>query len=175
MRVNNGLRNAVGRRTLTVEAVLSRLEFDPSTGVFRWRVKRGSRGAGQCAGTLNDAGYLIIYIDGHGYRAHKLVWLLCHGEWPIFEIDHKDLDKSNNRLGNLRPATHSQNGMNREKSPSMYSDHKGVSFDLSREKWVAQIGVGKKNIYLGRYSSEEGAANAYRSASVRFHGEFSRF
>lgn len=41
------------------------------------------------------------------------------------------------------------------------SQYKGVSFDKSRKKWLAQIKINYKKIFLGRYETEEEAKNAY--------------
>ena len=65
---------------LTRERLDELLRFDPATGHFYWRKKRGKTRAGTQAGTLNDNGYVIIGVDYRRYRAHHLVWLHLHGD-----------------------------------------------------------------------------------------------
>jgi hypothetical protein len=173
--MGNELRKSNPRKPPTRERVQELLAYDPLTGVLRWKVKRGSRAAGQVAGTINADGYLIINIDGHGYRASQIAWLSATGDWHPF-LDHRNRQTDDNRLANLRPATRAQNGWNRRaKLNKRYSDHKGVSFDRSRGKWTAQISADHQVENLGRFDSEEQAISAYRAAAVKKHGEFVHF
>jgi len=49
-------------------------------------------------------------------RAHRLVWIAYNGQIPKgLEIDHKNRDKHDNRLSNLRVVTHSDNCKNRRR------------------------------------------------------------
>lgn len=61
--------------------------------------------------------------------AHIVVWEIHYGKVPAgFLIDHIDRNKSNNRIGNLRLVTHSQNQQNRGKDSRKASGlPKGVS------------------------------------------------
>jgi hypothetical protein len=54
------------------------------------------------------------------------------------------------------------------------SGMKGVSWDSSRGKWIAQIGHNGVNIKLGRYRCPTAAYVSYCLASARLHGEFGR-
>ena len=83
------------------------LSYDPDTGLFRWSKNKGSKDAGELAGCVSPKGYILIGIDGCLYLAHRLAWLYVHGEFPEKDIDHRDQDKSNNRICNLRLATSS--------------------------------------------------------------------
>src|SRR5262245_57095359 len=101
---------------VTRERLLELLEYDPETALLTWKQDRGGKAkTGIVAGRLAANGYIDITIDSRRYKAHRLAWLYVHGEWPPEEIDHRDLDKANNRLANLRPASHQQNLYNRPK------------------------------------------------------------
>lgn len=86
-------------------------------------------------------------------------------------IDHINGIKSDNRICNLRPATRSQNGANRVAIRGM----KGAFFHKSSGKWSAQISKENKKMHLGLFDTEGEAHEAYKEASLRMHGEFSRF
>ena len=86
-------------------------------------------------------------------------------------IDHIDQNKHNNCADNLRWATKSDNAMNVPKKDGS-SKYKGVHWDKSRNKWVAKIKVMYKNVYLGRFDTEEEAAKAYDSYIIQHLADF---
>ena len=92
---------------------------------------------------------------------------------PGFLTDHKDHDGLNNQKCNLRSCNNSQNKANSIKQKGQTSSkYKGVTWDASVNKWVAQKRFNKKTIKLGRYKSEEDAAIAYDKIAIKLHGEF---
>src|ERR1700691_3876259 len=82
-------------------------------GQLVWRVNRSQRvKAGMVAGSYNAKGHITIGIDGKSFMAHRIVYFLLRKYWPPYELDHKDGDKGNNRIGNLRKANVGQNQWN---------------------------------------------------------------
>lgn len=160
--------------TLTQERLKELLDFDENTGVLRWRHSRGGWGAGRVAGTTMHDGYRRIGVDKRQYQAHELVWLWMTGEFPEFLIDHKDLDRDNNRFGNLRRATSSQNLANQAISQRNTSGFKGVSRIRANGRWLATIKVMGKSRYLGTFDDPEIAHRAYVKAAENSFGEFAR-
>ena len=68
--------------------------------------------------------------------------------------------------------------MNPEKAiiePRMFSGnsskYRGVSYDRSRHKWLAQVKVNYKNKYIGRFNNEINAVLAYNNMARRYFGE----
>lgn len=166
------------RNDLTAEYVRSRVDYDPETGVFTWKRRNGVRDwwntkyAGKKAGRLKaDDGRVTIKLDGKSYFAHRLAWLIVTGFWPIFEIDHRNLDPADNRFANLREATTSQNCCNRRGRPGWL---KGTSWHTAVNKWQATIGANKKKVRLGFFDTQEEAHAAYAAAATLYHGEFAR-
>lgn len=104
----------------------------------------------------------------------KMVWMhreimgLAFGD--ILLVDHINGDSLDNRKANLRFANKAENGRNRKPTGKV----KGVTFNRNK-KWVAQITVNRKNIYLGSYTSQELAHEAYKEAAARLHGDFASF
>jgi hypothetical protein len=90
----------------------SLLEYDPATGELHWRVARNGRmRVGQLAGSWSN-GYIAVNVDGRKVYAHRIVWLLCKGEWPKQYIDHINGDRADNRIENLRDVSQVINGRN---------------------------------------------------------------
>ena len=64
--------------------------------------------------------------DVTDYVAHRLAWLYMTGEWPRHEIDQINLDRSDNRFCNLRPANRSQNSANSTSRASQIKPRDGI-------------------------------------------------
>lgn len=90
------------------------------------------------------------------------------------EVDHIDCDGLNNRMGNMRLASKSQNQMNARVRRSAKSDKKGVSWHKVTAKWQASITLNGKKRHLGLYKCETSAAMAYARECFKLHGEFAR-
>jgi HNH endonuclease/AP2 domain len=156
---------------LTRERLMEVLSFDADHGRFIWLSSgTGRRKVGGIAGCLNSCGYRVIGVDGQVYYAHQLTWLLFHGEWPCKDIDHKDRNRDNNRISNLRLATEAENQWNTITPKDNTSGHKGV-FRL-HNKWTAQIQKNNKRKHLGMFERFEDACAAYDAAAKTYHGEF---
>ena len=151
------------------------LEYNHDTGVFTWIKSNGNRRlkAGDVAGTKMKSGYIRITIKGKMYPAHRLAYLYMTGKFPENFIDHINHIKDDNIWTNLRDATNSQNQANRLKLNNNTSGYKGVCWDKERKKWGAQIMYMNKRIYLGRYTTLQEAAEAYKKKSIELFGEFS--
>ena len=146
------------------------LDYDPETGVFTRKVNIGYRVAGTIAGTT-DNGYRRIVINDRPYMAHRLAWLFIYGEFPKLQIDHKNGNRSDNRLINLRLATNAQNSANR---PPVGNGLKGCCYKKRNGRWVAQIMKECRQIHLGYFDTEQEAHSAYAEAATKLHGEFAR-
>lgn len=160
----------------SLEEVNKLLRYEPDTGEFFWRVNRGRHGrnlAGRLAGSDRGSCYIRLTIDGVRYYAHRLAWLLVHGTEPGEIIDHIDGNPSNNRISNLRVATHAQNISNSGLRPNNTSGYKGVSKDRSTG-YRATIVKNGKQFHLGSFATKEEAYAAYCKAAKKLHGEFAR-
>lgn len=160
---------------LTRSRLMEALTYCPATGVFRWRISlHGHGGAiepGDVAGKCCD-GYRVIGIDGGRYLAHRLAWLYMTGEWPSAFVDHRSLDRSDNRWENLRLATHTQNQANKHCRSDSFIGLKGVR--RCRGRWQARIKIDGIEKHLGTFDSPERAHAAYLRAAVHAFGEFAR-
>ena len=86
-------------------------------------------------------------------------------------VDHENSDGLDNRRGNLREVTRAQNARNcRRHLPSPSSKYLGVTWHKGKERWLARICVGGKNLSLGCCQTELAAALA-REAFIAAHPE----
>lgn len=145
------------------------LHYDPISGSFTWVKQQGNRiKVGQRAGSVSRSGYRVIGIGGKLYKEHRLAWYYVTGSLPCGHIDHINGNRSDNRICNLRDATHSQNMQNQT---TAHSNNKtgflGVGFDHG--KYRARININKTQIFLGNFDSPEAASSAYQDAKQSMH------
>lgn len=159
---------------LTAESLRAVLDYDGETGVFVWKgTLSNRRAAGDQAGCVcKRSGYRLIGINGTVYKACRLAWLYIHGDWPERFIDHINGRTDDDRIANLRLATHQQNLCNRGKQRNNTSGFKGVH--RHHDRWRARIAVNGRHVSLGVYVNPEDAHRAYAEAAARYHGEFAR-
>ena len=154
------------------------LKYCPETGQFTRIIARGNGDrfkAGSVAGSVNKVnGYVEIWLDGKSYTGHRLAFLYMTGAFPSKNVDHVDLNRSNNQWSNLRESTQLQNTWNMPKSKSNTSGFKGVSLRKDTKRWGARIKANGKYLSLGCFDTPEQAAAAYRKAAVEFRGDFAR-
>jgi len=160
---------------LTQAELKNRLFYDPETGEFRWLVSSGGVRAGSVAGGVDKkTGYRRIRALARKYLAHRLAWLYMTGEWPAAEIDHRNLNRDDNRWRNLREASHAENMRNTPRRSHNTSGVKGVDFHKSSQKWRARINVNGRSLSLGYFNNIGEATTAYANAAAEHHGEFAR-
>ncbi|KXJ56568.1 MAG: hypothetical protein AXW12_00615 [Thalassospira sp. Nap_22] len=147
------------------------LDYNPDTGAFKWIVPRKGAKAGRVAGSSNNHGYIRICVDGEHYLAHRLAFIWMTGKCPEF-VDHINGVRNDNRWGNIRAATASQNQMNKRSRKRSSSRFLGVRWQKRDRRWLAQIRVNRKAHHLGSFSTEIEAALAYNSAASEHFGVF---
>jgi hypothetical protein len=163
--------------TLTAEKARELLDYDPVTGILRWRVDRfvlpwrKNASAGEVAGSLRRDGYRRVSIDRKEYMSHRLAWLISHGAWPAGEIDHINGNVSDNRLCNLRDVTHAQNQRNMKVFKTNRCGLKGVTWHKKGRKWQARIVINGRHTHLGLFDTAEAANEAYVAAAKLHYGE----
>lgn len=167
---------------LTAARLRELLTYDPSTGAFTWRARTEAtfpnaklrhlwnrKFAGKPARN-SIHGYVGIRIEGRLYLAHRVAWVLVHGEWPNSRIDHINGDKSDNRMVNLREVSAAMNAENRRSARAgARSGLLGVQWNDRLSKWQAAITVGGKRRHLGVFRSAPEAHEAYLAAKRHLH------
>ena len=152
----------------TIARLREVFDYDPTTGALTWKAKTHpcSHGIkiGAVAGTLDSSGHRQVELDRGVHMAHRVIWAFVTGAWPAVQIDHRNGVPEDNRLCNLREATHRQNHQNRGNNTSGFA---GVSFNKRARKWRAYRCVNYKVKHLGHFDTPEEASAAYKAACAR--------
>lgn len=148
--------------------------YNPDSGDFVWKNRnpKSQCKIGERAGYFNNLGYVILKLGKKSYRAHRVAWLLTHGEWPSDEIDHIDRNGYNNAISNLRIANSYQNRFNKGCRVDNVSGVKGVRVIKNGFRFHANIMAYGRSMFLGSFKTLDEAANAYAEASKKYHCEF---
>jgi hypothetical protein len=173
---------------LDVDVLKDAVSYDPLTGDFTWKLRpfnhfstpRGARVfntrfSGKTAGCLRRPignEYVTFRLQGVLVYAHRAAWAVTHGDWPVETIDHVNGNKSDNRISNLRAATHSENQRNAKQNIRIISGVKGVYWSKDRHRWYARLRYAGAYHHLGSFGTIEEAEQAVRAARELNHGEF---
>lgn len=156
------------------ERVREVFDYDPLSGVLTSKISTGARRqVGTKAGYMAE-GRIHVGIDGKTYKAHRIIWLWMTGAPPPDQIDHEDLDASNNRWSNLRLATNSQNNANRRTQSNKKSHRLKGAYRMWNGTWYSRICFHGEDIYLGVFDTPEEAHAAHALKSRELFGEFAR-
>ena len=128
---------------------------------FRSKNKIGA----QLKCSIDKDGYLKCCVDKKYYRLHRLIYFWHFGIFPTI-VDHVDRNILNNKISNLRGATHSQNSANRTKP------NKIIGVKKRGNKFCAVTFVNKKSKHIGTFETIEQAGRAYDSYIKKIHGDF---
>lgn len=160
------------RQQITAEDLRYFLDYNPATGDFLWKRATSHRArvtVGALAGYVTSHGYRRIEIRMQSYLAHRLAWLYVYGYLPSMDLDHRDGDRLNNRIDNLREATRSQNQQNTAKFKGASSRYLGVAMHKSSGRWQSYISLDGKRRHLGTFDTQEEAYAAYLAAKSVLH------
>lgn len=146
--------------------------FEYKEGKLYWKINPSFNvKQGDEAGTTTYEGYRAIRINKKQYRVHRLIFCLFNGFMPS-KVDHIDGNPSNNLIENLREADNCQNGYNRKLTRTNKLGIKGVHEYNGR--YIAQVQVNKKKVYLGTFLDLELAELVAIEARNKYHKEFSK-
>jgi HNH endonuclease/AP2 domain len=121
---------------------------------------------------VGASGYVRGCVQGKVQHLHRIIGVRLLDCRPGEVVDHRDGDKLDNRRSGLRPCLQRFNAANTPKKRNNTSGVVGVSWDRTRQKWLAHIKVQRKFINLGWHAAIESAAAARKTAEAVHFGEF---
>lgn len=156
---------------ITWRELNSLISYNPDTGSLTWKVNGSNKVVvGDTAGSIHSDGYITVRVCGTAYLAHRIIWALHYKEKPPALIDHRNEDKTDNRIVNLRAATSGQNNHNRPKRKDNSSGHKGVTWH--KGKWYVQVGLHGKKYSGGYHTDLTKAVEIATKLRIQLHGAY---
>ena len=133
--------------------------YHPLTGLMYWknRPKFGTRRHPlRPAGSISNSEYRAISIricgKEHNVKQHNLAWFITFGKIPKegFSIDHKNNQRLDNRLENLRVLSHCGQGISKSK---VRNSPPWVFWREDLNKYISGIRVNGKLKHLGCFTN----------------------
>lgn len=148
--------------------------FNYKDGEIYWKVSKTNRvKVGDKAGSLSGSGYFQVHLNKKQIKLHQIIYSMHHGYIPK-QIDHIDGNTLNNRIENLREATHTENMRNTKLRRNNKSGVKGVSWNKANKKWYVQLSIDGKKKGFGYYFDLEVARFVAETMRHKFHGNFAK-
>lgn len=143
-------------------------DIDADLAAFKWTVSISRQGLISVTRRIYDP------VSPKMVVLHRII-LERILERPLLKTDlcdHIFGDRLDNRRSMLRLAVGGENNHNSRLGSTNKSGYKGVYRHSKINKWVAQISVNNKSIYLGIFDTPEDAHKAYCEAAIRYYGDF---
>tara|TARA_R100001015_G_C4604296_1_gene159292 strand:+ start:598 stop:1098 length:501 start_codon:yes stop_codon:yes gene_type:complete len=141
-------------------------KYDPLSGELK------NLRLGHVVKTVDTKGYLAVHFHGKDYRVHRICYFLGTGIDPSnLQVDHKDRNRINNKLDNLRLLNNSQQQMNTKNRKDNKSGRKGVFFDKKGMKWRSYITIDREKLWLYRGESWDEAVKQREKAEEKYYPE----
>lgn len=156
---------------LTAEDLSKVLSYDSETGALEWISPCWRANKGECSHIFNSASgktYRRLNYNKKIYMAHRIIWLLHTGSWPVGQIDHINGDGTDNRISNLRDVSPYENHKNVKLLSNNKSGTCGVYWCSTKNRWLAKITVNKKLILIGVFSIKSDAIDARKKAEIEY-------
>ena len=164
------------------------LEYDTATGSMTWRERPvhhfkdnarftkeqvcamwNTQYCGKRAGSVVKRGYVTLTIDNELYLGHRVAFKMATGMEPSLSVDHVNGIRNDNRVCNLRLATHGEQMKNKTMSEANKSGVTGVYYlpKVSKRKpWLANGRANGVYTYLGHFPTLLEAAAVRKSWEV---------
>lgn len=136
--------------------------FDYLDGKLIRKTKSGRFKIGTISeGYDNSTGYMRTMFNKKRYKTHRLIWIYHYGDISSnMQIDHINGNRIDNRIENLRVVNNQKNSFN---------SHNTKGYSIKNGKYQAEIKINGKSKYLGLFSNEIDARNAYLDAKRKYH------
>ena len=112
---------------------------------------------------VSSTGYYRISteVNGEIFMHRLMAKCFIEGGWKSWlEVDHKNGDKLDNRICNLRMVDKSGQACGYQKPRGGTSKYRGVAYRRDRDKWEAYINKSGVRYRVGQFDDEDEAALA---------------
>lgn len=144
------------------EAIIDKEDIS-RVSCYKWRLSKGGTERSKCAGVITGNGK-----DTYTNSLHRHIMNCSDNMY----VDHINGNRLDNRKCNLRICTNQENNFNTVKRNTNTSEYKGVWFDKTRNKWVSEIKISGRKIFIGRYEDIKEAAFTRLYAESLLHKEY---
>jgi len=141
--------------------------------LFTRNKNAGTKKAGDIAG-YKVAGYTYITIDNVAYPAHRLAFLYMDNIYPETDVDHKNMDRNDNRFQNLRISSRRLNMLNIKAHQDSNTGVKNVFLREDTGKYSVRMTIDGRYRSLGCFDDLELATLVADYAREKYHGEYAR-
>lgn len=139
----------------------------------KWNARFAGREA--ICSASGSHGYFDGAVMGVGVLAHRVIWAMVHGYWPV-GVDHINGNRRDNRIANLREADQAENMLNVKLRSDNPSGAAGVWQLRGSGQWRARIKRGGIYTDLGHFPTFDAACAARKCAEEQlgFHQNHGR-
>lgn len=162
----------------SLEYLKTRIHVDCDNGRVYWKNPTKyhpcllSNEAGCSAKNTNKKkSYWYVKVDSQRIKRSYLVFLFSTGEWPSEQIDHINGNSLDDRRGNIRLATPTQNAWNHKTRKKLSSTPMGVR-ELKSGRFQARIAVHKRQLVIGTFDSVDEASNEYQKKRKELFNDY---
>ena len=156
---------------LTKELIQEYFEYRDGKLFWKKMLPKARNLINQEAGYTAKDGYISLWFMGKPRQAHRLIYLWHHGFLPKC-LDHINRNRADNRIENLRPATHTQNACNRSVPITNTSGVKNVTWNKESKKWQVALMIQRKTKYFGVYYDLEVAKFVAETMRYKYFGSY---
>lgn len=94
----------MNRSLPSLSVLTEKFQYSPDSGTFYSHI------TGKNVGSINNRGYVSLYINNQYYQAHRIAYYMQSNVDPgEMMVDHIDGNRSNNCWNNLQLVTNQQN------------------------------------------------------------------
>src|ERR1700746_850960 len=98
----------------TIERLHELFVYEPETGLVPWRRRtHHNQHPDLLAGWRQATGYIAVRADDVDLLVHRVIWAMETFDWPLYDVDHRNGIRNDNRFLNLREALQGENHQNK--------------------------------------------------------------
>jgi len=143
------------------QQVLDALEYNPATGVFKWKINpaRNIKAGAIAGGSSKGNDYRYIRLNGYEVTECRLAWFYMTGEWPNGRVKYKNGDKNDCRFDNLttfRKIDGEWDHNDAEGRNAYFKAYRRSDPILERERWLRSRFDMSMDTYNGMLEAQGG-------------------